>query len=72
MHDVTGGTVPARVWHDIMLYAHQGQPPLPLPGTGTPQFEQAVAQSPLGTSSARNEDGDRPFFRRVFGILGGG
>jgi penicillin-binding protein 1A len=72
MHNVSGGSVPARVWHDIMLYAHQGKQPLPLPGTGTPRFEQASAQSPLGASSARNEDGDRPFFRRVFGILGGG
>jgi penicillin-binding protein 1A len=72
MHNVSGGTVPARVWHDIMLYAHQGKQPLPLPGTGTPRFEQASAQSPLGPSSAHNEEGDRPLFRRVFGILGGG
>ncbi len=26
MKDVTGGTVPARLWHDIMSYAHRGKP----------------------------------------------
>ncbi|MGZ5916961.1 MAG: transglycosylase domain-containing protein [Methyloceanibacter sp.] len=72
MRNVTGGSIPARVWHDIMVYAHQGKPPLPLPGTGSPVV-QATAGLLLGSApSARNEDEDRPFFRRVFGILSGG
>jgi penicillin-binding protein 1A len=29
---VTGGSLPALVWHDIMQKAHQGMPELPLPG----------------------------------------
>jgi penicillin-binding protein 1A len=29
---VTGGSLPALVWHDIMAKAHQGMPELPLPG----------------------------------------
>ncbi len=73
MRNVTGGSIPARVWHDIMLYAHQGKAPLPLPGTGGPQpVEEATAGLPWNAPSARSEADDQPFFRRVFGILSGG
>jgi penicillin-binding protein 1A len=33
MRKVTGGTLPARLWHDIMAYAHDGKQPRSLPGT---------------------------------------
>jgi penicillin-binding protein 1A len=26
MNNMTGGSLPARTWHDIMAYAHQGVP----------------------------------------------
>jgi penicillin-binding protein 1A len=71
MRKVTGGTVPAKLWHDIMLYAHQGKTPLPLPGTRAPQLEQAVPRLPGNMPSATNND-DTPFYRRVLGILSGG
>jgi membrane peptidoglycan carboxypeptidase len=29
---VTGGSLPAEIWHDIMAAAHQNLPPKPLPG----------------------------------------
>ncbi len=29
---VTGGNLPAMIWHDIMAYAHKDLPPKPLPG----------------------------------------
>ena len=32
MKKVTGGTLPAKLWHEVMLYAHQDKTPLPLPG----------------------------------------
>jgi penicillin-binding protein 1A len=72
MRNVTGGSIPARVWHDIMLYAHQGKTPLPLPGTGSPVGQATAGLLPESAPSAKNEDEDRPFFRRVFGILSGG
>ena len=70
MRNVTGGSLPAKVWHDIMLYAHQGKAPLPLPGTGRPQLEDAGLK--WSAPSAQNEDDGQPFYRRVFGILSGG
>lgn len=44
MKRVAGGTLPARLWREVMLLAHEGLPPLPLPGT-----EPA---SPLAMSTA--------------------
>ena len=48
-----GGGLPARIWHDFMSAALEGQPaqPLPWPGGGS---EPAVAalplEAPLGTA----------------------
>jgi len=33
MKKVTGGTLPAKLWREVMLIAHEGLSPLPLPGT---------------------------------------
>lgn len=32
MNDMTGGSLPAQTWHDIMVYAHNGIELKPLPG----------------------------------------
>ena len=32
MNKMTGGTLPAATWHDIMQYAHSGVDLKPLPG----------------------------------------
>ena len=32
MDNMTGGTLPAQTWHDVMEYAHQGIELKPLPG----------------------------------------
>jgi penicillin-binding protein 1A len=71
MRNVTGGSMPAKVWHDIMLYAHQGKASLPLPGIGGSAPEDATAGLPSSAPSAR-VDQDQPFYRRFFGILSGG
>ena len=34
MNKVTGGTLPARAWHDFMTAATRGMPVRPLPGEG--------------------------------------
>jgi penicillin-binding protein 1A len=67
MKKVTGGTLPATLWHDVMLYAHQEKPPLPLPGSNGPRLPEAMAALPWQSSSG----GDTPFLRRVFGFFGG-
>ena len=68
MKKVTGGTLPAKLWHDIMAYAHQDKTPLPLPGTRAPRArcDRAAAVE----RSAGRDDGE-PLFRRVFGIFAG-
>jgi penicillin-binding protein 1A len=40
---MTGGTLPAMTWHDIMAYAHQGIELHPLPGLPPPQHAPALA-----------------------------
>jgi penicillin-binding protein 1A len=42
MHQMTGGSLPAMTWHEIMAYAHQGIELKPIPGLG-----------PQGPSAAR-------------------
>ncbi len=34
MHQMTGGSLPAQTWHEIMAYAHQGIELKPIPGIG--------------------------------------
>jgi len=54
MHRVTGGRLPAKVWHDFMTEALQGVPPHRLPGLEAPQ--PPVAQNkPAGDEAAAVE-----------------
>jgi penicillin-binding protein 1A len=50
---MTGGTLPAATWHNIMAYAHQGVELRPLPGLPPPQHAPAIADSSL-------KGGDQP------------
>jgi penicillin-binding protein 1A len=47
---VTGGSLPALVWHDIMQKASQDMPELPLPGTASPPREAEVAISDVNVN----------------------
>jgi penicillin-binding protein 1A len=42
---MTGGTLPAMTWHNIMAYAHQGVELRQLPGMPAPQHAPAVADA---------------------------
>jgi penicillin-binding protein 1A len=68
MKKVTGGTLPAKLWHDIMLTAHADKAPLPLPGTNGPRSPEAMAALPWQSSG---RSGEAPFLRRVFGFFSG-
>jgi hypothetical protein len=61
MKKVTGGGLPAQIWHDVMVAAHVGREPRYLPGTA-PQdspdllsrFWNALtgpSESPAGSAS---------------------
>jgi penicillin-binding protein 1A len=68
MRNVTGGTLPAHIWHDIMVYAHEGKQPLALPGTRSPWLEEASSR--LWTAPA--EKSNAPLYRRMIDLLSGG
>ena len=68
MSNVTGGTLPAHIWHDIMVYAHEGKQPLALPGTRSPWLEEASSR----LWSAPTEKSNAPLYRRMIDLLSGG
>ena len=54
MTRVMGGSLPARLWHDIMLFAHEGHTPVVLPGAA-PASSALLAgrrEQPAGSRSA--------------------
>jgi penicillin-binding protein 1A len=64
MENMTGGTLPAQTWHEVMEYAHQGielkplpgrpaamGPPLPAAGTGAAEAPRRPASLPVATAS---------------------
>ncbi|MEE8634311.1 MAG: PBP1A family penicillin-binding protein [Methyloceanibacter sp.] len=71
MRKVTGGSLPAGLWHDIMLDAHTGKQPLPLPGTRTRQHPGAIARLPSASRKATSGQ-TMPLYQRVLGIFTGG
>ena len=42
---MTGGTIPAPTWHNVMAYAHQGVELRTLPGLPPPQHAPTVADA---------------------------
>jgi penicillin-binding protein 1A len=56
MDNMTGGTLPAQTWHEVMEYAHQGIELKPLPGRPAP----AGAPPPPASGTAAAEAPRRP------------
>jgi penicillin-binding protein 1A len=55
MANMTGGTLPARCWHDIMLYAHQGletKPPFGVVPPPTPAGQVAATETKASAAGA--------------------
>jgi penicillin-binding protein 1A len=50
---MTGGTIPALIWHNVMAYAHQGIELRQLPGLPPPGRAPAADAAAQGTSVAR-------------------
>jgi penicillin-binding protein 1A len=73
MKRVTGGSIPAAIWKDVMSEAHLGLPHLPLPGGGAPA-EQSLG--PLAVNQdqdlAPEEKRDTGIFGSLTDLLGGG
>src|SRR5262249_5283201 len=59
MHQMTGGSLPAMTWHEIMAYAHQGIELKPIPGLGP----QAPSARPAVAENKKDKDSDAPASR---------
>jgi penicillin-binding protein 1A len=49
MNNMTGGTLPAKTWHDVMAYAHQGIAIKPIRGLASPATLAALDSAPPKT-----------------------
>src|SRR5262249_52145228 len=59
MHQMTGGSLPAQTWHEIMAYAHQGIELKPIPGLGP----QAPSARPVVAENKKDKEADAPASR---------
>jgi len=60
MRNMTGGSLPARTWHDVMVYAHQGLAPRPIAGVAEPvpaAAAEAGAEKPLAAGAPQKPAG---------------
>jgi penicillin-binding protein 1A len=53
MEKMTGGTLPAQTWHDVMEYAHQGIELKPLPGRSAPAIPPPPATATNAAEAPR-------------------
>ena len=56
MNRVMGGNLPARLWHDVMVLAHDGRAPTALPGT---MPTAPLSQTPASQTAPKRSE-DRP------------
>lgn len=54
MRHVTGGTLPAELWREIMARAHEGLPPRPLPGARHAAPEARLSAAPPQPAAVRD------------------
>ena len=79
MQGVTGGGLPAEIWHEVMVRVEDGLPPQPLPMIIPEPRLPPVAQAAPGVGSSgggpasggnRNSQGNGGFFQQVFSAFG--
>lgn len=66
MNKVTGGSIPADIWHDVMVEAHKSKHASPLPGTGGAGAN--IAQRAIEPVDRATKE-VRSFFNRVLGVF---
>ncbi len=60
MNQMTGGTLPAATWHELMTYAHQNVEPKPVPGLPPPTPHVASAGEAAAPDAAGTPHEPRP------------
>ncbi len=68
MHKITGSGLPTQLWHNVMLAAHRGLPPRPLPGTEPEEAPTAEGEGGSGINPAKAVDS---IWRGLVKMLGG-
>ena len=77
MNNVMGGSLPARLWHEVMVLAHEGKTPKALPGTmpaaplAAPAANQTKAMLNREQPALQTERIDEDFVRRAVQRSGG-
>jgi penicillin-binding protein 1A len=66
---MTGGSLPAMTWHDVMETAHQGIELKPMPGLK--EVGRAVAQTPAAAPVNPAASAAGKLSRRSFEVIGG-
>jgi penicillin-binding protein 1A len=64
MKRVVGGTLPAKIWREVMALAHEGRTPMALPGTVPAERVAPVAVHPPPERTGPEIVGHAPFDRR--------
>ena len=78
MQGVTGGGLPAEIWHEVMVRVEEGLPPQPLPMIIPEPRLPPVAQASQGSgnggaapaSNGNRNQGNGGFFQQVFSAFG--
>ena len=69
LNRITGGTLPAQLWHNVMVTAEQGLPVRPLPGQVEP--EAPVASGDEAKSGDEKSDDDESIWSSLVHMLTG-
>ena len=64
MNNMTGGSLPAGTWHDVMAFAHQGAPIKPIVGLQPAVPAPAVANAAESSKSAEAGAPRRPYLSK--------
>ncbi len=67
---MTGGSLPAMTWREIMSFAHQDVEPAPIPGLD-PEEQPLVAQAPAASQDSPARARNTALSRRSFEVVGG-
>ncbi|SRR5579859_611062 len=71
LNKITGGTLPAQLWHNIMVVAEQNLPVRPLPGQVEPESEAPVAGDAAAKSDGDKSDDDDSIWSGLVHMLTG-
>lgn len=69
---VTGGGLPAEIWHEVMLRVHEGVPPKPLPMIVPDRPAPVAVETTASSGNAAEKKRKDPIGDLLRGILGGG